>query len=99
MTRLQNTLGTLGLLASLTAAPALAQDSGLFDWDSYDDDSGSGSTSTTSSSGTDISDAETSPSTPSQPVFWKTMKTSATHFSLAIRSMLALRTDTATPPI
>jgi hypothetical protein len=60
MTNLQNTFGTLGLLASLTVAPAFAQDSGLFDWDSYDDDSGSGSTSTTSGSGTGISDAETS---------------------------------------
>ncbi len=61
MTRIQNTFGTLGLLASLTAGPAFAQDSGLFDWDSYDDDSDSGgTTSSTTSGATGISDAETS---------------------------------------
>ena len=59
MTRIQNTIGTIGLLATLSAGPALAQDSGLFDWDSYDeDDTDSGSSS--SSSSADISDAETS---------------------------------------
>jgi len=63
MTLLQNTFGALGLLAALTAAPALADDSGLFDWDSYDDDSDSGSSTSGASgsgSGTGISDAETS---------------------------------------
>ena len=59
MTLIKNTIGALGLLATLTAAPALAQDSGLFDWDSYDDDD-SGSDSASSSSSADISDAETS---------------------------------------
>jgi hypothetical protein len=63
MMRIQNTFGALGLLATLAAGPALADDSGLFDWDSYDDGSSSssgGTSSTTSSSSVDISDAETS---------------------------------------
>ena len=63
MMRIQNTFGALGLLATLAAGPALADDSGLFDWDSYDDGSSSssgGTSSTTSGSSVDISDAETS---------------------------------------
>ena len=65
MTRIQNTFGALGLLATLTAGPALADDSGLFDWGSYDDGSSSSSGGSSSGSGTstasvDISDAETS---------------------------------------
>ena len=65
MTRIQNTFGALGLLATLSAGPALADDSGLFDWGSYDEGSssssgGSSSGSTTSSASVDISDAETS---------------------------------------
>ena len=56
MTLIQHTLGTLGLMAALAAAPASA-DTGLFDWDSYE---GSGSDSSDSSGETDISSAETS---------------------------------------
>ncbi len=62
MTRTQHTLGALGLIASLVAGPTLADDSGLFDWDSYDDGSSSGSSggSSTVSSSADLTDAETS---------------------------------------
>lgn len=62
MTRTQHTLGALGLIASLVAGPTLADDSGLFDWDSYDDSSSSGSSggSSTVSSSADLTDAETS---------------------------------------
>ena len=59
MTRTAQLIGAIGLTASLSAAPALA-DTGLFDWDSYDDGSGSGSSSSSSSSSDSISDAETS---------------------------------------
>ena len=43
MTCIQNTFGALGLLATLSAGPALADDSGLFDWGSYDEGSSSSS--------------------------------------------------------
>jgi len=59
MTRTATIIGAFGLLATLTTGTAQAQDSGLFDWDSYeggDTDSGSDSGSTSTS----ISDAETS---------------------------------------
>ena len=59
MTRTAQLFSALGLTASLTIAPAQA-DTGLFDWDSYEDGSGSSSGSSSSSSASDVSDAETS---------------------------------------
>ena len=56
MTLIQTTLGALGLATTMAVAPAMADDTGLFDWDSYED-SGSGSSS---SGATDITAAETS---------------------------------------
>lgn len=55
MTRTANILGALGLAASIAAGPAFAEDTGLFDWDSYEGDS-----SSSSSDSTGVSDAETS---------------------------------------
>jgi hypothetical protein len=55
MTRAANILGTLGLAASIAVGPAFAEDTGLFDWDSYEGDS-----SSSSSDSTGVSDAETS---------------------------------------
>jgi MYXO-CTERM domain-containing protein len=56
MTLIQTTLGALGLATTMAVAPAMADDTGLFDWDSYEDSS-SGSSS---SGATDITAAETS---------------------------------------
>jgi hypothetical protein len=59
MTRTANIIGSLGLAASLTAGPAFAQDTGLFDWDTYEGTDAS-SSSSSSSDTTGVSDAETS---------------------------------------
>ena len=59
MKRTATILGAFGLLATLTTGTAQAQDTGLFDWDSYEGgDTSSGSDSNSSATG--ISDAETS---------------------------------------
>jgi hypothetical protein len=55
MTRTATFLGALGLAASIASGPAFAEDTGLFDWDSYEGDS-----SSSSSDATGVSDAETS---------------------------------------
>jgi hypothetical protein len=52
MKRTKTILATIGLAASLSVGTAQAQDTGLFDWDSYEDDYDSSSDS--------ITDAETS---------------------------------------
>jgi len=57
MTRIATIIGAFGLLATLTTGTAQAQDTGLFDWDSYE---GGDSGSDSSSSSTSVSDAETS---------------------------------------
>jgi hypothetical protein len=59
MKRTATILGAFGLLATLTTGTAQAQDTGLFDWDSYEGGDTSGG-SDSSSSTTGISDAETS---------------------------------------
>ena len=55
MNRTKTILGTIGLAASLSVGTAEAQDTGLFDWDSYEDDYDDYETSSDS-----ITDAETS---------------------------------------
>ena len=59
MKRTATILGAFGLLATLNTGTAQAQDTGLFDWDSYEG-GGSSSGSDSNSSATGISDAETS---------------------------------------
>ena len=63
MTRTTNFFGYLSLTACLAAGPAFADDTGLFNWDSYegtDTTAGGGSSSSSGSDSTGISDAETS---------------------------------------
>ena len=62
MTRTTNLIGYLSLTACLASGPALADDSGLFDWDSYEggDTTASGSSSSSGPDSVGISDAETS---------------------------------------
>jgi hypothetical protein len=59
MTRITNILGSLSLAASIAAGPAFAEDTGLFDWDTYDGWDTTSSASSSSDS-TGVSDAETS---------------------------------------
>ena len=58
MKRTKTIFGTIGLAATLSVGTAQAQDTGLFDWDSYEDDYDD--YDSTSSSSDSISDAETS---------------------------------------
>ena len=61
MTRTTNLFGYLSLTACMAAGPALADDTGLFNWDSYEGtDTTAGESSSSGSESTDISDAETS---------------------------------------